>query len=358
MRRSIATVRDVAQAAKVSTATVSRVLNQTEDSSGISLARVSPETRARVLAAAEMLDYKPNPVARSLKKGSTRTIAILAPELANDFFMELAESVEKELGKAGYMLLISSSSNSADEEARRLKVLSQRLVDGIIVVPASQEGTHIQAIADSGTPVVLVDRLVNNAFLDAVMADNEGGAREATRALLADGFTRITFVGGDPELSTARERLAGFALAMADAGQGRPDARLGGMGIADGYRLMDRIMKESQPPQALFAVNLLVHLGMERRLLEEGRAALERFPMASFDETPYSPFMTACRYAVAQPAAGMGIAAAQLILDRIVRASSSASSSTSSSAIGSINSRSSETPVTIRLPTTLIRHKT
>lgn len=384
MSRANATVRDVARVAKVSTATVSRVLNQLVDgcreeldagqvdgaeaktdsgkvrsdigevgngaasdfrqSPGGSIPRVSPQTRAKVLAAAEFLNYRPNHVARSLKTRSTRTIAILAPELANDFFMEVAESAEKELGKAGYMLLISSSSNSAEEEARRLRVLSQRLVDGIIVVPATHEGAHIQAIADAGTPVVLVDRLVANARLDAVLADNEGGAREATLALLNDGYTHITFVGGDPALTTARERLSGFSLALAEAGLGKSDARLGGMGIADGYRLMDGIMAEAEPPQALFAVNLLVHLGMERRLLEEGPSALERFPMASFDETPYSPFMTACRYAVAQPAAEMGITAARLILQRIGRTSGQAGGTTGG------------TPATIRLPTTLIRH--
>jgi LacI family transcriptional regulator len=376
MSRTNATVRDVALAAKVSTATVSRVLAQAYDREGDHdaasmaqatpattapeipakgrLARVSAKTREKVLAAAALLDYRPNHVARSLKTRSTRTIAILAPELANDFFMELAESAEKELGKAGYMLLISSSSNSAEEEARRLKVLSQRLVDGIIVVPASREGLHIQAIANAGTPVVLVDRLVEGATLDAVLADNEGGAREATSALLADGYKHITFVGGDPALTTARERLSGFSLALAEAGLGKPDARLGGMGIADGYRLMDQIMHEASPPQALFAVNLLVHLGMERRLLEEGRAALERFPMASFDETPYSPFMTACRYAVAQPAAQMGIAAARLILERIGQAGSQCSGQSPGQTAGPASPGAA--PTIIRLPTTLIRH--
>jgi LacI family transcriptional regulator len=312
------------------------------------------------MAAAELLDYRPNHVARSLKTRSTRTIAILAPELANDFFMELAESAEKELGKAGYMLLISSSSNSAEEEVRRLRVLAQRLVDGIIVVPASRDGLHIQAIANAGTPVVLVDRLVEGTTLDAVLADNEGGAREATRALLTDGYRRITFVGGDPALTTARERLSGFSLALAEAGLGKPDARLGGMGIADGYRLMDQIMHEANPPEALFAVNLLVHLGMERRLLEEGRAALERFPMASFDETPYSPFMTACRYAVAQPAAEMGIAAARLILERIGQAGSQNTGLSAGLTVGQADNQASNqagaAPTIIRLPTTLIRH--
>jgi LacI family transcriptional regulator len=313
------TVRDVAVAAGVSTATVSRVLSRDATLPDGRPVPVSAETRERVYAAAASLNYTMNHVARSLKKGSTRTIAILAPELSNDFFMELAEAMEKELGASGYMLLVSSSSNSAAEEERRLGVLAERLVDGIVVVPAASRGEHIQKIADRGTPVVLVDRLVEGAELDAVLADNEAGAFEAVGALLGEGYRRIAFVGGDVSLSNARERLAGFGRAMAGAGlaAGSEALRLGGMGIEDGYRLTDALLEEDDPPEALFAVNLMVHLGMERRLLEEGAEAFERVAVASFDETPYTPFMPACRYTVAQPAAEMGVAAARLILARV-----------------------------------------
>lgn len=356
LERAPATVRDVAREAGVSTATVSRVLNEGAAVAGNAAsagglrggkARVAAATRDRVLAAAAALDYQANHVARSLKIRSTRTIAILAPELANDFFMELAEGVERELGASGYMLLIASSAASPEEEERRLRVLSERLVDGIIAIPAGPRGEHLQAVADRGTPVVLVDRAVEGAALDTVLADNEGGAFAATAALIADGFARICFVGGDAAITTARERLAGFGRAMGEAGLPAREVRLGGMGIADGYRLMDSIMEENDPPRALFAVNLLVHLGMERRLLEEGRGALDRFAMASFDETPYSPFMTACRYAVAQPAAEMGAAAARLVLERIVARQAPPT--------GALAPRS-PAPRTLRLPTTLIRH--
>jgi LacI family transcriptional regulator len=337
------TVRDVARAAGVSTATVSRVLSGESSLPGGRPASVSAETRERVLAAAASLDYTTNHVARSLKKGSTRTIAILAPELANDFFMELAEAMERELRSSGYMLFVSSSSNSAEEEARRLGILSERLVDGIVVIPAASRGEHIQRTADRGTPIVLVDRLVEGARLDAVLADNEGGAFEAVGALLSDGFRRIAFVGGDVSLTSARERLAGFGRAMAGAGlgAGAEALRLGGMGIEDGYRLMDALLAEADPPEALFAVNLLVHLGMERRLLEAGKAVFEKVAVASFDETPYTPFMSACRYTVAQPAAAMGAAAARLVLERI-------GSGRAAPALAE--------PRILRLPTTLIRH--
>ena len=358
MRKSNATVRDVAIAAGVSTATVSRVLNLDSRAADGRAVSVADDTRARVLAAAERLDYKTNHVARSLKTRSTRTVAILAPELSNDFFMELAEGMERELEKSGYMLLVSSSSNSAAEEERRLRVLSARLVDGIVVIPASERGDHLRAIADRGTPVVLVDRLVEDASLDAVLADNSGGAYGATRALLEEGRLRAVFVGGDLRLTTARERLEGYRRAVADSpGVETLEPRLGGMGIDEGYRHMDELLRSGTDPDALFAVNLLVHLGMERRLLEESalaadrlasgrsvydRSVYDRLAIASFDETPYSPFLAACRYSVAQPAAEMGAAAARLILERI--------------AAGGSGSGPSAQPRVLRLPTVLIRH--
>ncbi len=344
MSRRSATVRDVAELAGVSTATVSRALDPALSD------RVSAETRERVRAAAERLSYTANHIARSLKTRSTRTIAILAPELANDFFMELAEGMEKELDGSGYTLLVASSANSQETEAKRLALLSERLVDGIVVIPAGARGDHLQEFADRGTPVVLVDRLVEGARLDAVLSDNEGGAFELTRALLADGFKRIAFVGGDVTISTARERLSGFARALAEASLSADSAamRLGGMGIEDGYRRMDEILASGDLPDALFAVNLLVHLGIQRRLLElrqTGGDAARSLVVAGFDETPYSPFLPSCRYTVAQDAAGLGSAAARLLLQRIRGGTD-----------GQEGGARGE-PRVVRLGTTLIRHR-
>jgi LacI family transcriptional regulator len=173
-------------------------------------------------------------------------------------------------------------------------------------------------------PIVLVDRLVEGAEIDAVLSDNEGGAWELTRRLIADGFKRIAFVGGDRAISTARERIAGFSRALREA-KLSPESGMGytgGMEVEDGYRRMGRILESSGPPEALVAVNLLVHLGMERRLLEDrrGRGGGKFSPViAAFDETAYTPFLPACRYTAAQDAAAMGKEAARRILDRIGR---------------------------------------
>jgi LacI family transcriptional regulator len=336
------TIRDVAAAAGVSTATVSRTL--APDTAG----RVSENTRRLVFSAVENLGYRTNYAARSLKTRSTRTIAIVAPELANDFFMDLAESMEGELDACGYTLLIACSANSGEEEKKRLSVLADRMVDGLVVIPAGARGEHLTALAGRGIPVVLVDRLAEGAELDAVLSDNEAGAFDLTRALLADGYRRLAFVGGDITISTARERLAGFGRALAEGGiRPEPDwIRLGGMGMEDGYRGMGAILKLRRPPEALVAANLLVHLGMERRLLEQNNRFLKpgALVIAGFDETAYTPFLPACRYTAAQDAAGMGKQAVRRLLERIALKKNAAAPDSGQERI-------------IRLPVRIIRHR-
>jgi LacI family transcriptional regulator len=324
MNNRTITIRDVAMAAGVSTATVSRVLTPGNSN------RVSEKTRLRVHSVVERLEYRANYAARSLKTRSTRTIAIIAPELGNDFFMDLARGMERELDRRGYTLLIASSSNSMEEEKKRVSLLAGRMADGVVVIPAGARGEHLQVLAKQGVPIVLVDRLVEGADLDAVLSDNETGAFELTGRLLSDGFRHIAFAGGDPAISSARERLSGFTRALAGAGIPPDGAEiyLAGMGIEDGYRCMERIMGGKKSPEALVTVNLLVHLGIQRYLLEHygkqrggenpGVPAGLNIPIiAGFDETCYTPFLPGCRYTAAQDAAAIGEQAAQCVLERI-----------------------------------------
>jgi LacI family transcriptional regulator len=338
------TIRDVAAAAGVSIATVSRTLAPDKAE------RVSESTRERVHSAVEALGYCTNHAARSLKTRSTKTIAIVAPELANDFFMDLAEGMERELAVHGYTLLIACSANSREEEKKRLSFLTDRMVDGVVVIPAGVQGDHIKVMANRGVPVVLMDRLVDGINLDAVLSDNEAGAFELTRAVLADGYRRIAFVGGDITISTARERLAGFGRALAE-GEVRPEPDwilLGGMGVEDGYRGMEAVLNFRRRPEVLVAVNLLVHLGMERRLLEQDRRSGERNAMiiAGFDESTYTPFLPACRYTAVQDTAGMGKQAARRIMELIALKNKK----------GAEPAKETEAGRIIRFPVKIVRH--
>jgi LacI family transcriptional regulator len=243
-------------------------------------------------------------------------VAVVVPELSNDFFMDVAEGIEHELNQCGYTMLIASSLNSIEEEKKRVQMLADRMVDGMIVTPAGTRGDHFQALADQGLPMVMVDRIVEGTNLEAVTSDNESGTFQLTKALVADGFTRIGFVGGEITYSTARERLSGFSRALAEAEIKLDPALLylGGMEIQDGYDRMKTILQSQDPPEAMVAVNILVHLGMERCLLD----MKAKYPViAGFDESWFSPFLPACRYSAAQDAVGMGRCAGQRIIEKI-----------------------------------------
>ena len=308
------TIHDVAVAAGVSTATVSRALSRD------SCERVSALTRARIAGIAEALGYRANHAARSLKKRSTMTVAVLVPELTNDFFMEVAEGIERELDRNGYTMLLAVSLNSVEEEKKRISALADRTVDGMVVIPSASVGDHLQVAADRGTPMVLVDRIVEGAELDAVVSDNEDGAFKLTKALIADGFRRIAFVGGDLTASSARERLSGYARALAEAGI-TPEPGwicLGGMRVEDGYERMESILESGSVHEAMVAVNLLIHLGMERKLLETPAGPRSTAAViAGFDESGYTPFLPACRYIAAQDSTGIGKRAGERILELI-----------------------------------------
>jgi LacI family transcriptional regulator len=236
--------------------------------------------------------------------------------------MDVAEGIEKELQADGYTMLLSSSNNSIEEEIKRISMMADRMVDGILIIPAGSQGGHLQSLSDQGMPIVLVDRITEGTNLDVVTSDNEEGTFLLTKTLLADGFKRIAFVGGEITLSSARERLSGYARALAEAGI-KPEPSwicLGGMEVDSGYRQMEAILKNANPPEAMVAVNLLVHLGMERCLLDMNDTSNGSKPsvvIAGFDESLYTPFLPACRYTASQDAVGIGSKAGRRIIEKI-----------------------------------------
>ncbi len=311
MARNNVTIRTVAERANVSTATVSRVLNNDP--------RVRDETKRAVFESMKELGYTLNFVARSLKTSRTHTIGVLAPELAGDFFMFIAESMNRELTQHGYSLVVSSSKDSEEEEAKRIRHMAERLVDGIVLIPIGASSDHIAQIKALDIPIVVVDRAFKGLDTDHVLVDNEGGAHDAVSALIREGHRRIGFLGGNPEVTTARERYAGYRLAMEEAGLTIESryVRFGNPTLPFGHRTMEEIMQDPESPDTWFIVNLFAHLGATNYLISEGGARAARITFAAFDEMPYSPLLRYCRFAVQQPIAEMGKAAAKLIIDRI-----------------------------------------
>jgi LacI family transcriptional regulator len=328
MEKKNATVKDVAQKAGVSTATVSRVLNGDK--------KVKPETAQLVKETITQLGYRMNRVARSLKTNKTHTIGIIAPEFSNEFFMNLVSGIEDEIKKEGYSVILCSSRENRDEEEAQLALLIEKNVDGIIIIPGSSRGSHFESAAP--TPLVLVDRLTSDYPCDAVLADNFTGAFEAVYSVVQKGTRRVGFIGGDRQLSTARERYDGYAAALAkgDLPLRQGDILFGDYHSSSGYNLMKKLMESTEPPRYIFISNYFMHLGAAQYLLERTadrhqngrertdrerngreRQALKDLHIISFDDMPLASFFPYSSLIVAQPMVEMGHRAARLLLERI-----------------------------------------
>jgi len=305
------TVKDVAKAAGVSTATVSRVINDDP--------RISEDTRKRVLDCIKRLDYKINNIARSLKTNRTYTIGFISPELSNDFFMGIAKGVEDELRKQGYSIIICNSNESAEEEEDRIKLLYEKCVDGVIIIPATGEGKHYKQLKDVNVPVVLADRLVDNFDTDAVLVDNINGSYAAIEYLINQGQRRIGFIGGDLRITPARERFEGYKRALADYRIPLEPSivKFGNFHVRDGYCLMEELMKIDNPPSYIFISNYYMHVGATKYLIEQGNSLKHSVAIASFDDMELSSILGFCKIRVGQPMMEIGSKAAQLLLARI-----------------------------------------
>ncbi|MBG0767238.1 MAG: LacI family transcriptional regulator [Sphaerochaeta sp.] len=311
-KREAATIKDVANLAGVSIATVSRVLNN--------LGVVNPETERKVLSAVNMLHYQRNAVARSLKLRVTKSIGIIVPEISNTFFTEIVEQLEKLLGPLGYALLLCSSENSVHEEKRKLAFLLERNVDALLVIPVSDVGAHFTSPAISNTPLVMLDRKIEGLCCDVVLTDNRKGAYDVTCALIREGKTNIGFLGGDNHVHTSVERLHGFLDAM-HAHQKEIDPNfilLGGMTQKSGYTLMQKALTMPKCPDTFFVVNDMVHIGATSYLMSQAsREVRSNMVFSTFDYLYYAPLLKFCHYAVAQPLVQMGETAAQLLIRRL-----------------------------------------
>ncbi len=305
------TIKDVAKLAGVSASTVSRVLSKDP--------RISDHTCKKVIECVNKLDYKVNTIARSLKTSHSYTIGFISPEIPNDFFMTVAKGVEEELSRSGYTLIICDSNESAREEAERIDLLYEKCVDGIIIIPATGQGKHFSMLEELNIPVVLVDRMVEGFKTDAVLVDNINGSYEATEYLIRNGHNRIGFIGGDPGLTSARERYDGYIRALEDyhIAEEKNIIKFGNFHVESGYRLIKELTELDDPPGVVFISNYFMHVGATKFLIDNAENLKNNLRFASFDDMELSAILGYSIVTVAQPMIEMGKRAARMLLDRI-----------------------------------------
>jgi LacI family transcriptional regulator len=299
----------VAQRAGVSLKTVSRVVNGE--------AGVAEGTIAQVQAAIEELGFRRNETASHLRRGSTTTsLGLVLMDVADPFYSTLTRAVEEVALRHGFLVLAGSSDEDTERERELALSLCSRRVDGLLVVPAGEDQTYLQPEIAAGTPVVFVDRPGVGVKADAVLVDNAGGTRTAVEHLAARGHRHIAFLGDNPAIYTARERLRGYRDGMAATG-GRADDRLVVMGPHSPLSIgaaLERLRSGPRPATALVTGNNRITVLVLRAL-----AASQGWhpALVGFDDLELADLLRPGLTVIEQDAAALGHHAAELLFSRI-----------------------------------------
>lgn len=311
---AIATIRDVARLASVSVATVSNVLNRTRP--------VAAETRERVLRAVQALGYTPDAAARSMRGRSSGLIGLIVADITNPFFTSLVHAVERAAQVHGHAVVLCNSDEDLAREERHLQLLRTQRVDGIILAATGQPSSaRSAALALLHTPVVLVDRGLDELGLDAVVLDNRRAALDATRHILSFGHRRVAMIGGPPSISTGAERLAGYREALLEAGIAYDPDRVRDAGFREeaAYDAAGELLQlpPARRPTALFAANSLIAIGVMRAVADAQLRCPEDVSVVSIDDFAWANAFRPRLTTVAQPVDLMGEAAVRLLMGRM-----------------------------------------
>jgi len=306
-----ATVKDVAELAGVSTATVSRALS--------GLPGVREPLRGNVLDAARRLGYQPNRAARDLRARSNRTIGVLIPDIENPFFTSVVRGIEETLQATGYTLLLANYNEDPEREAAHLATFRAGGVGGLLFAASREPAPLYEQFADSGIPMVAVSRAHKKLRVDQVTVDNRDGAQNATAHLIGRGHKRIALITGPAELNTARERRLGYEDALREAGVAMDERMIVHCDFrqSSGHEAMLRLLGASLRPTAVFAASNLLTLGALQAIHESELDIPTQIAVIGFDEMAWAMSLRPPLTTVAQPALDVGRTAAELLLDRI-----------------------------------------
>jgi LacI family transcriptional regulator len=304
------TIRDVAKAARVSPATVSRYLNKS--------IVLPTETAARIEKACKRLSYRPNQLAKRLTLGTSELIGLVTPEIANPFFATLAAAAEDEARRHGYSLLIMSTGGDPQREFAHIDRLDSRHVDGLIVLTNRPDDGRLRETVTGRKDVLLLDEDVPGAEVGRIFVENEAGAYLATRHLLEAGHRKIAHVGGPKDLFSSRERFAGFVRAVIEAGLSIDESmvRFDAYERAAGYAATKDILAASVPT-ALFAGSDYLAIGALAALRELGLDAPHDFSLVGFDDMPFAEMLHPPLTTVRQPIEEMGRQGVRTLLGQI-----------------------------------------
>jgi LacI family transcriptional regulator, galactose operon repressor len=311
-RRSRVSMHDVAERAGVAISSVSRVLSGHPD--------ISQDMRARVLSAVRELEYEPDFLAQSLRRGATQSVGYVVGDISNPLIATITAGAESVLRRAGYSMLLMNSENDPDLDAAHVRFFQTRRVDGMILSLASERHpVTLDVLARVNVPIVVVDREVPATLgASVVRSEHRKGIRMATEYLLDLGHRRIALVTGSVDLWPIRERVAGMHDAVAGRGvQDETISLTGSLSPEHGEKATEEILHLSPRPTAMIAGGNQVLAGCVRALARNGIRIPQGMSLITCDEVALSELHSPPIASLGRDTLALGRIAAELLLKRL-----------------------------------------
>lgn len=303
-------IKDVAQHAGVSSATVSRVLGNKP--------YVKDDVRDKVLESVKKLGYRPSRIAQSLRTQRSKVIGLIVSDIQNSFFTSIVRAVEDVASEQGYGVFLCNTDENPEKEQFYVDLLLDEQVAGIVMVPTREQETACNQIVQIGTPLVIVDRRIFDIEVDTVVTNNREVSYKLVKALITQGHTNIAAILPDLRITTGRERHQGMieALTEADIEFDSELLFIGAPTIESGYKLTKTLLEQESLPSAVFLGTKLMTLGALRAFHEKNIEVSKDMAIASFDKLDVLPYQPEYFYAE-QPTYALGESAAKLLMEKI-----------------------------------------
>lgn len=306
------TMKDIAELAGVSKATVSMVMNKKDDS-------ISDATRKRILKIAKEMSYIPNSIARSLSTKKSGTIGIILPDITNPFFSEMARAIEDEAERLEYNLIICNTDNDKYKEEKYIELLISKLIDGVIFMSGGKSNDSITLLKNNNVPFVLVDRYIEGYKDDyGVFCLNKQGVAKGIKYLYESGKRKIVFVKGTENIEVSKQRLEGYIDAMKSYGiYDKNYIFEGDFNVEGGIIATKKIIDSFHNLDAIFYSNDMMALGGMKILLRNGYKIPRDIAIIGFDNIHISEIIEPELTTIAQPIYIMGEKACSILIDVI-----------------------------------------
>ncbi len=306
-------LKDLAKELNVSISTVSRALKDHPD--------ISREMKEKVKQLAREKNYSPNPLAMGLLKQETRMIGIIVPDLVTHFYASVISGIESLAHEKGYFILIASSNESYEKEKESIKNLLEARVEGLIICLSSEttDISHFEALLEQNIPLIFFDRVCLPGKVSSVTVNNREAAEKITSHFYQQGYRRIAFISGPPQLNISKERMSGYLSGLENSGLSASQELIENCDLSyeSASIAMQRLLELKNPPDAVFGINDTVAFAAMKKIRQQGFRIPDDIGIVGFTDDFHATVVEPTLTSITHPTFEMGRKAAELFFERI-----------------------------------------